>query len=188
MRIYFTKYCYILFLAMLTLTGIAQAKDNSCAGKMERAMNKAIIATSLIPVFGWYVGLLAIPEFLMAKQKIKILQAASAGEMRNGSDEKVLAKFYNRLVKYYPKMEYGKDEVIDILHQFNVHSWKSGKCQTITILENGLFPENKATAYLNFQQGYLAKKEAEKATLSRAAQIREEKNGHDDIRYFDKEL
>jgi hypothetical protein len=126
----------------------------------------------------------------MAKQ-IKLLRAATLASTGDSGaspkTQKRINKFYNRLEKLYPEMELGKDEVIDGLHQFNLHSREMGQCLNVP-LESHLFPDKPLKHYLSAQQNYLDEQIAQNEKLANAKIIRKEKNAHEEICYFEDDI
>jgi hypothetical protein len=176
MKIFFNN-CGMIFFSILLVANMAEAKDPTCAGKLERDLTRAALACALIPGVGWYLGLCFAPDFAITKKRINLLRAATSiasGELIDDKAQKLADKYYRHLVKKYPQTELGKEEVINVLHQFNINGYKMGACFQTQFLGNYLFPEGKMSNYIEEQKKFLA-----------SEAIRNEKNAHEEIRYFD---
>jgi hypothetical protein len=82
--------------------------------------------------------------------------------------------FYQKLIQKYPDITLSNNEVIDVLHRYNVNSVKNRTCMEYAgSLITNLFPDKNVQAHLAFL-----------TSQEHAAKVRAEKNSADGIRYF----
>ncbi len=178
----------VILVVALSFSAISNARNDTCAEKVRSSFAKNAAVCTLVPVFGWVIGLTCLPQGVRELRDAAVLEAATI--MTNGvyskkeiSDAKeTIDRFYLKLIKKYPTMTLGKEEVVDTLNRLNINGPANGMCYAkIGRLSGSLFPDNKAQEYLrsdtNWEKERDAKEEAYIKDTAKAARIRNKKNG-----------
>jgi len=182
-----TKPHISLMFSVLLFAHVALAKDRTCAQAKRGFFAWQAAALAVLPVAGWGVGLAFLPMGLRWLRDAARLEAATT--IANGVFEdneinkanRIIDRFYQKLIKKYPTSVLGRGEVIDVLHRYNINSVRNGKCNLQDSLYYTLFPENRVSEYLKFDANWEndrnEKEEAYRRQVLRAVKIRNVKNG-----------
>jgi hypothetical protein len=176
-----------LFMAILSLCFLTNdIHARTCAKKLRTAAKwyaaGAGASTLAIPAYGIGFGLMvvSIDAHRRALRNANLLEIATIMNdnlinREDDAEQKIIDKFYNKLIKLYPEMRMSKAEVIGILARVNAHQMGKQACGTLTgggSLAREFFPEKK-------HGSWLAQKRIEDTKLARelaAARARDEKN------------
>jgi len=178
--------CIVVVLYFL---GLASSIDAStCAQKLRwegKWLAGAIAGgTLLIPIYGVGITFMAktISRRILVKKNISQLEAATiivGGGPQTKLDDayKVINKLYDELIKMYPTMEMGKQQVVDWLHQLNL-SDKEPACTTLCTetLTDAFFPESRINKYLKSLELLRTKEAAKTKKATEATMVRNQKN------------
>ncbi len=177
----------IIAFVLITTSASAQA-TTTCAEMLRRQFNITVALSIGIPVIGWVAGIINASGLSEKQQDIKHLEAATniTRNLRPKNETAaawaMIDKFYNILLKMYPTMTLGKEEVVFVLHKFNINSVDNGRCTQPLI--NSLFPDENASSYIIHDRKWLAETEqrlrdergAKERNAYEAARAAEERN------------
>lgn len=167
MKKYFPP-CFFVLCAFFT-TSTAQAKARTCAQKMRQYRIEAIAVSAGVPVSGWLLGAMCGPGLVKQYHDILRLEAATILTNKIYNPEiitkahLIIDNYYQKLKRTYPAMTLAKEEVIDVLHRYNINSPKYGRCDVVlgNRLITNLFPNKKTDEYLKIDAAWHAKKNAQ---------------------------
>ncbi|HXW53072.1 MAG TPA: hypothetical protein VEL47_03080 [Myxococcota bacterium] len=151
-------------LIVLLITNFAFAGGKrTCADILRHNYNISVGLSIGVPVVGWMIGILNAADLVEKHQDLGRLEAATniTRGLRSRSElaeaHEVIERFYQTLGFKYPDMKLSEEELIFLLHRYNVNSVALRRCGESLI--KSLFPDDKVSEYMKQEKCWLTERQ-----------------------------